>query len=206
MDRVAGTSPRWRHFAGPCYTQPMRATAALTLLAAVLLLGPPAARAGELVVQFRSVEDPTGTPDLTVCAEAPFVANVVTAARLLAVRTRASDGRVLGEEELQIGTGTGCLRVTDPRFPPFTTGDIYGDFTIGGRTVRIDGVCTITSNDVPLAGVVLAGCATSVVDAPPGFVGGVASSNSVFNPFRLPGYSTGSFWTVRLYDGAAVGE
>jgi hypothetical protein len=37
------------------------------------------------------------------------------------------------------------------------------------------------------------------VEVPPGFVGGVATSNSVFNPFRLPGFGTGSLWTVRLY-------
>jgi hypothetical protein len=52
---------------------------------------------------------------------------------------------------------------------------------------------------VPLRGVILAGCTTAIVEAPAGFVGGVAVSNSVFNPFRLPGFSTGSLWTVRLY-------
>jgi hypothetical protein len=177
----------------------MRHLVTTVVLAISLFVVPTLACAEEVVIQFRSLEDPQGTPDLAVCADAPFVANVVTAAKLFAVRTRASDGHVVGKGQVEIGSGTGCLRVTDVTFPPFTSGPIYGDFTIDGRTMRISGVCTLTSNDVPLRGVVLAGCATSVVEAPDGFAGGVASSNSVFNPFRLPGFSTGSLWTVRLY-------
>jgi hypothetical protein len=166
---------------------------------AVLALGPAPVKADETVIQFRSLEDPEGTPDLGVCAAAPFVANVATAANLLAVRTRASDGEVVGKGQVRIGTGTGCLQVTDITFPPFSSGPFYGEFTVDGRTMRISGVCTTTTNDVPLRGVVLVGCTTAIVEAPPGFVGGVAVSNSVFNPFHVPGFSTGSLWTVRLY-------
>jgi hypothetical protein len=176
----------------------MRHLATVVLASAVVLL-PAFVRADETVIQFRSLEDPTGTPDSSVCAAAPFVPNVATAAKLFAVHTRASDGEVVGKTKVEIGSGTGCLRVTDLTFPPFTTGPFYGEFTIDGRTMRIDGVCTTASNDVPLAGVVLAGCTTAIVQAPEGFTGGVAVSNSVFNPFRLPGFSTGSLWTVRLY-------
>jgi hypothetical protein len=176
----------------------MRQLAVVVFAAAVVVL-PALVRADETVIQFRSLEDPTGTPDLTVCAAAPFAANVVTAAKLFAVRTRASDGEVVGEDKVPIGSGTGCLRVTDLAFPPFSSGSFFGEFTVDGRTMRINGVCTISSNDVPLRGVILAGCTTAIVEAPAGFVGGVAVSNSVFNPFRLPGFSTGSLWTVRLY-------
>jgi hypothetical protein len=178
----------------------MRRLVSLVLLATLAVLAPTVARADETVIQFRSLEDPEGVPDLSVCADAPFVANVVTAAKLFAVKTRASDGKVVGRGRKVIGSGTGCLRVTDVTFPPFTSGPIYGDFTIDGLTVRIDGVCTVSTNDVPLAGIVLAGCSTAIVEAPAGFAGGSATSNSVFNPFRQPGFSTGSFWTVRLYD------
>ena len=178
----------------------MRHFVSLLVLATLVALTPAVTRADETVIQFRSVEDPGGVPDVSVCADAPFVPNVITAAKLLAVKTRASDGKVVGRGKKVIGSGTGCLRVTDVTFPPFTSGPIYGDFTIGDLTVRIDGVCTVSTNAVPLAGVVLAGCSTTIVEAPAGIAGGSATSNSVFNPFRLPGFSTGSFWTVRLYD------
>jgi hypothetical protein len=169
------------------------------MLAAAALLSPARVRAEEVLIQFRSLEDPTGTPDLSVCADAPFAANVVAAAKLFAVHTRAADGAVVSKGEVEIGSGTGCFRVTDLTFPPFTSLPFYGEFTIDGRTMRIDGQCTTTTNDVPLRGVILVGCATAIVRAPAGFVGGLAVSNSVFNPFRLPGFGTGSLWTVRLY-------
>lgn len=76
---------------------------------------------------------------------------------------------------------------------------MYVEFTVGDLTVTGNGVCTVTSNDVPQVGLILVGCALTVVDAPEGIAGGSLTSNSVFNPFGLPGFGTGSFWTVRLY-------
>src|SRR5216684_1210654 len=57
------------------------------------------------------------------------------------------------------------------------------------------GACHVITNDVPMPGVVLAGCALRVTQGPDGFLGGVATSMSIFNPLRLPGAGTGSFWT-----------
>jgi hypothetical protein len=54
-------------------------------------------------------------------------------------------------------------------------------------------------NEAPSFGVVLAGCALRLTQGPAGFQGGIASSMSIFNPLRLPGAGTGSFWTLRVY-------
>jgi hypothetical protein len=74
-----------------------------------------------------------------------------------------------------------------------------GDYTALGK-------CTIVSNDVPRAGLILAGCNLRLVSFPDRFIGGAVTSLSTFNPLRLPGFATGSYWTVQLYTDAAPGE
>jgi hypothetical protein len=64
----------------------------------------------------------------------------------------------------------------------------------------MQGSCPIASNDVPVAGIVLTSCNLVIVSGPPGTIGGLATSASVFNPRRIPGYSTGSYWTLRIYE------
>ena len=45
----------------------------------------------------------------------------------------------------------------------------------------------------------LAGCALKLVGAPEGVLGGLVTSASVFNPYSIPGFGTGSVWTLHLY-------
>ena len=157
----------------------------------------------ELVIQFRSADDPTLEPDLSVCADAPFEPNLVLAASLFVPVPWPKTGEVVFPGRKRRGTGTACFflppEVVAAGFPPFSQADLFAEFEIGGVRVRADGVCTSTSNDVPQPGLILAGCALDVIDAPPGFVGGNATSNSTFNPLGLPGFDTGSFWTLRLF-------
>ena len=62
------------------------------------------------------------------------------------------------------------------------------------------GTCTFATNDVPLRGFVLAGCSLGMTEFPEGVLGGSAASLSSFNPFRLAGFATGSYWTLQYYD------
>jgi hypothetical protein len=160
----------------------------------------------QTVVQFRSIQDPNVTPDAAVCARAPFVANVSLGASLYAFETRESDGTLDDDDGgRRLGEGTACVRITDPTFPAFSTVSYYSELTLARvgskRHVRLtmSGRCTLTSNDIPVTGLVLASCALQIARGPGDFVGGVASSNSVFNPLRLPGFDTGSYWTLRLF-------
>ncbi len=157
------------------------------------------ARAGEVVYQFRTQEDPANPPDLRVCAAAPFTANVFLGASVYVPLHRPWDGKVVYEGGRPVGTATACVRITDPTFPPGQEVPFYARFNLPDGSFTASGTCTLVSNDVPEAGLVLAGCALKLVDVPRGFVGGTVSSTSVFNPRRLPGYATGSYYTLYVY-------
>jgi hypothetical protein len=64
------------------------------------------------------------------------------------------------------------------------------------------GTCTIISNNVPESGLVLAGCNLKIdsTTAPEGVIGGAVTSVTTFNPFKLAGFATGSYWTAQIYD------
>lgn len=138
--------------------------------------------------RFRSQEDPSAPPDPAVCAAAPFEPNLRLGATLW------SDS---GE---RVGIATACARITDPALPPDTRLPFHAVFHLPEGAVTASGECTVVSNDVPVAGLVLAACHLRVLAAPPGFSGGAAVSLSVFNPAGLEGYATGSDWTVTLFE------
>lgn len=144
--------------------------------------------------RFRSEEDPSSPPDPAVCAAAPFDPNVRLGATLWA------DGGDSEDDETRFGTATACTRVTDPAFPPGTRLPFHAVFDLPEGRVTASGDATVVSNDVPVPGLVLAACHLRVIEAPPGFTGGVATSLSVFNPAGLTGFNTGSFWTILLFD------
>ena len=157
------------------------------------------AHADEAVYQFRTEEDPATPPDMAVCAAAPFEANVFLGARVYVPVHRPWDGKVVFESGRRAGKATACVRITDPTFPPGEQVPFYARFNLPDGSFTASGTCTLVSNNVPEAGLVLAGCALSLVQVPRGFVGGTVSSTSVFNPRRLPGYSTGSYYTLYVY-------
>jgi hypothetical protein len=156
----------------------------------------PAVAFQEKLYVFRTMDDPDVQPNLAVCEAAPFEVSIVLGASLWAMRTRSSDGLMVNPDSRRIGTGTACLHVTSLAVD--ATAPIAGEFVIGSRTVRATGSCLVESNDVPVPGLILANCSLRI-DPAPGVLGGIASSNSVFNPRQLPGFNTGSIWTVRLF-------
>ncbi|HEX2189790.1 MAG TPA: hypothetical protein VHG51_12865 [Longimicrobiaceae bacterium] len=147
------------------------------------------------ILRFRSQEDLSVALDPAVIAGAPFEPNLRLGALLWSTPEE-------GGEPRRIGTATACARITDPAFTPDARFDFHVCFDLPEGTVTATGGCTLISNDLPVPGIVLAACHLWVVEAPAGFSGGAAASLSVFNPRRLPGYDTGSWWTVKLYEGA----
>jgi len=170
------------------------------LVAGMALFFASAAFAGERVMQVRTVEDPRVIVGDEVCAEAPFTSNVRLGAYAWSFQTRASDGSVVNNMINDVGTAKACVRITDFKFTPFSTAQFYIVFTFRQEVYTGLGVCTVTSNNVPELGVVLAGCSLSLKDHASGDDAGIAVSSSVFNPFRLPGYETGSYWTLKIYE------
>lgn len=151
------------------------------------------------IYQFRSEEDPAFAGDPTVCPAAPFLTNVRLNATLWATNARNSDGLTMQEGSRQVGTATACVRITDPTFPPGKQEPFYVAFDTPAGRFTANGTCALVSNDVPEPRIVLAGCNLRIVGAPAGFVGGEATSASIFNPARIPGVATGSYWTLLVY-------
>ena len=154
--------------------------------------------AGYRLYQFRSEEDPTFAGDPTVCPAAPFVTNVRLNASLYTTNARNSDGLTMNDASRKIGTATACVRITDPTFPPGKQEAFYVAFDTPAGRFTASGTCALVSNDVPPK-VVLAGCNLRLIGAPDGFIGGEATSASIFNPARVPGVATGSYWTLLVY-------
>lgn len=150
----------------------------------------------ERLFVVRTVEDPAVSPLPAGC---PFDApNVRLGATAWAFQPRASDGEVVNNEVMQIGTASACSKIT-AALVPFAQVPFYVEFNLPQGLIAAQGFCTITSNNVPTPGLILAGCTLTIVIAPAGVAGGSVTSNSVFNPLRLPGFDTGSIWTLRLY-------
>ncbi|BDG01082.1 hypothetical protein [Anaeromyxobacter oryzae] len=169
---------------------------AVALVLAALSL--PAA-AGERVYLLRSQEHPDVTP---AC---PAGDTVRLGAYLYAPRSRASDGLVMKDAGRPVGTAIGCGKIlTYTPFDPKVKSPFSMVFALDDGTFTAQGTCEITSLTFPVPGVpaplLLVGCALKVnPDAALGVVNGVATSASVFTPVALPGYGTGSFWTLQLY-------
>jgi hypothetical protein len=188
--------------------KPRLHASALAALAVFLIAGPAAARGGppagepgQHTLVFRSLEDPDVSSHPKEC---PFPgANLFLGATLWSMGTRASDSRVVNEAVQQIGTAAACGLITTALIPG-TLVPFYVEFTLDqgpdkGDTYVAVGTCQVITNNVPRPGVVLAGCALRVTQGPEGFLGGAATSMSIFNPLRLQGAGTGSFWTLRAY-------
>ena len=151
------------------------------------------------VLRFRSVEDPDFPADRAVCAQAPFQTNVFLGASLWSEAGTASSGRIVNNGVRRVGSATACLRITDPRFPPGLPQQFYARFDTPEGVFTASGACTLISNDVPRAGLVMGGCHLRIADGPSWMAGGAVTSLSIFNPAKLAGFATGSEWTVQFY-------
>jgi hypothetical protein len=157
------------------------------------------------VVQFRSAEDPAVPPDAAFCDGAPLQPKVRLGASLYSHEVDRS-GEVKQGEGCKIGTATACARLTDPKLPAGTQLPFVLKFDLPEGSFTAAGTCSVASNDVPERGLVLAGCALRLTAFPKGVLGGVVTSLSTFNPSGLPGFATGSWWTLQYYYGSASAD
>jgi hypothetical protein len=167
----------------------------------------------ETIYVFRTLDDPNVPYDPEVLERAPFwnpawdpydppAFIVPLGASIWALQTRSKDGKVVNDTVHQIGTGTAVAMITDPTFAPFVSkAPFYFEAKIQDLEFTANGYCLASSNNLPTPGIILVGCDLAVYPDPSqGILGGSATSNSIFNPFGLPGFQTGSFWTLRLYE------
>ena len=68
-----------------------------------------------------------------------------------------------------------------------------------GRIEKKECAQPMSQAELSETGIIMLGCNLAVIPDPEqGIMGGSATSNSLFNFGKLPGYQTGSFWTVRI--------
>ena len=157
----------------------------------------------EALVQFRSLDDPAISVDPTICENAPFYdpnnpPNTLLGANLWSSQARASDGTVVNDTVRHLGVTRACTLITD--LSVGARAPFYMEFNVNDLALSASGECVVISNEVPIGGLFLVGCALFI---PPnteqGILGGSVTSNSLFNPASIPGFQTGSFWTMNLY-------
>jgi hypothetical protein len=115
-------------------------------------------------------------------------------------------GEVYIEKVRQIGTGTLCAYITDPLLLPFNeTAPAYFEATLTPRPceelfVATTGECRVTNNAILEGGPVFVGCYLDVLPdlSTEGIKWGQAVSNSTLAPVPIPGFETGSFWSVQV--------
>jgi hypothetical protein len=146
---------------------------------------------------FRTVEDPSidPIPD-SGCPGSPGVL-AKAQGQAYSIATRASDAMVVKEQIRRVGVVRICGRITG--LAEGSTGPANARIEIAGDRYTASGACRATSNGVPEAGIVLLGCALRLNSGPDGFVGGIATSASLSNLGSVPGYKTGSFFSVRVF-------
>ena len=170
----------------------------LAAAVAALALVPAQAAAGEFFILLQTQETTEVTP---VCPEGD---NIRLGAYLYAPRTRAMDGVVVRDLGQPIGLVNGCGRFTLANFVPYTPAPFSMRFELPMGTLHATGQCVATSLSYPLPGspapLLLVGCSLDVTPDPAlGITRGIATSSSVFLPYAIPGYDTGSYWTLHLY-------
>lgn len=171
----------------------------LPCLVALVSTLPAVAGAGEVVYQFRSQEDAKAA-DASGCQSAPFEVNVRLPASLYASEAHPGQPGKVGPGQKRVGTALACVRIVDRTFAEGSRADFWVRFELPEGRFTAVGQCTMVSNAVPRAGVVLASCALKLTEFPAAYAGGFATSASIFNPKGLPGYNTGSLWTVRAFE------
>ena len=181
-------------------------TAVAAAVSLCALLAAPAALAGERTYIFRSVEDASTPPDPAVCAQAPFAVNVRLGGSLWWQQTSPIDGRVAPRLQRRIGKATACVQLTDFSFPAGLDQNFFIQFDLPAGRFTAVGSCKLISNDVPVGGLVIGGCALKLTSWPKRFSGGAVSSLSVLNPFKLPGFNTGSTYVLQAYEADVPGE
>lgn len=171
-------------------------TASRLVAFATLLFSAATALAAEKVLLLRT-QEASQVP--AACAPGE---NIVLGAFVYAPRSRARDGLVVKDGTRPIGTAVGCGTMTSIATgakAPFRIA-----FDLGRHTVYAAGECTVAEQFAPLAPkpypLLLVGCSLAVEPGSDvGLLHGIAGSASVFLPYPIPGYDTGSYWTLHLY-------
>lgn len=180
------------------------------LLVVVVVSGicvPAMAQVEKSIILFRSMDDPEIAPDPDVIARSGLPAPIIPLGySTWSLQSSASGGEVVIEKIKETGGGTLVAQVTDPSFPVGGIAPAYTEIELGDLYLVLTGECKVTINPLSVGeiGPLFLTCSMTVDTdnelTTPGIRWGQASSNSNFLPTGvvIPGFETGSFWSVML--------
>ena len=185
-----------------------RAAVALLLIACTISFGAPQLRAqdGENEVEeiyvARSVRQGRVVPsDFCAPAKTGFAPGLEDQLAMRSVTTRASDGRMVGTNDKDIGSMHVCIgQAMDP-----TVLATYAEGQIAGVAFTGIGDCRLVRGNQPEDGLLTHRCFLVLSGLPQPYVGGFLVSSSLYSrtPFGTesspPGYSQAAILVVRLF-------
>ena len=159
----------------------------------------------EVAIVFRSIPNAELSPEAeTFCG---FFGDgwVGGGVDLYSINTKGKDGSVVNWKVKKIGEALACTSLNDPDLRP---GELlaYFQLTFGRKnpiTIGVSGLCQITDINTPEDGILPTNCWLNVVSAPPEYVGGLLTSNTLqeFIPGTVTylGYKARSIGTLRIF-------
>lgn len=122
---------------------------------------------------------------------------------LYSINTKGKDGSVVNWKVKKIGEALACTQPTGERDGEFLA---YFQLTFGRKhpiTMLVAGLCQITDVNMPEPGIFPMNCWLNVISAPPEYVGGLLTSNTLqeFPPGTVTelGYNARSIGTLRIF-------
>jgi len=123
---------------------------------------------------------------------------------LYSINTKGKDGTVVNWKVKKIGEALACTS----SIPGLREGEFLAYFQLtfdrkNPITIQVSGLCQITGSDMPEGGIFPTNCWLNVVSAPPEYVGGLLTSNTLqeFLPGTVTelGYKARSIGTLRIF-------
>ncbi|HEY4175554.1 MAG TPA: SMP-30/gluconolactonase/LRE family protein [Kofleriaceae bacterium] len=159
----------------------------------------------EEVYVLRSIREPA-EPVAEWCARAktgfePFPTDAERSFSFWSVQTRVDDGRIIDAKAARVAELHGCFGATDTP----ARQNFYAEIRLGSISVHGIGECLALGIDVPETGLYPVRCQLVLSGAPPPYVGGLLTTNTMTSqsPFGIdskpPGYTQASIATVRLW-------
>src|SRR5262249_53653443 len=154
----------------------------------------PAKPFDEVAWHLRAKPD-SGVDPTKICASTPFQPNRPAGYTIYSIETNSETARYTNWEKEPVGTLVGCFDV----HPGLTPYPVYGAYYFNtGEVFVFNGTCQIALLDTPQTGVNQSTCILPITSAPPGFVGGLATTNTLAASPAL-GYNTTSLATIRIF-------
>jgi hypothetical protein len=156
----------------------------------------------ELAYVFRSKPNEALLPKAEeFCETAPFETELFNGLDFYSITTKGRDGSVVNWARTKVGEALACVTTVGPDLRP-GEGLAYFQLNLGSRhptTLVTSGLCQLMAFDTPEPGIFPMVCYLNVISAPPEYVGGLLTANSLLGTVTELGYKAASIATIRIF-------